>query len=187
MPSRDDQLDPLLRRIAVGDHDAMHELFQRERSALMRLFYGLTRSGASADDMLQNTFLALWRYRHNYRGSGSATAYLYRVAVNQWRRNHSREKRGKEVFEDYAPMKAGDLVTHPEHRLEREETKAAVWQAIGELPSAQRETFVLHRFEGMSCPQIADTIDKPVKTVESRLRLALEKLTEKLQKREKSR
>ena len=165
----------------------MQELFTSERAALMRLFYGLTRSAASADDMLQNTFLALWRYRGNYRGSGSATAYLYRVAVNQWRRGNARERRGKEVFQDYAPTKVGDLVTEPEQPLDRDETKAAVWRAIDELPEAQRETFVLHRFEGMSCPQIANTIDKPVKTVESRLRLALEKLTEKLRKREKLR
>lgn len=183
MSSREHSLGGLLNRVAKSDHDAMQELFQRERASLMRLFYGLCRCKSTAEDLVQGTFIALWTYRSNYRG-GSAPAYLYRVAINQWRRTSARERRAKEALKDYAPTRLSAMVTEAEDPVDRDETKAAVWRAIGELPAAQRETFVLHRFEGMSCPEIAQTVDKPVKTIESRLRLALEKLTEKLRKRE---
>ena len=173
----------LLERLSEDDGDALEDLFQQERGPLTRMFYGLCRCSATSEDLVQGTFLALWRYRANYRG-GKATSYLYRIAINQWRRVNARDRRKKEVFQAYAPSRE-EAVVDPEDPIQREEAKAAVWRAIDELPSAQRETFVLHRFEGMSCPQIADMIDKPVKTVESRLRLALEKLTEKLQKRER--
>ena len=184
MTQREQSLGGLLGRIGQGDHDAMQELFQQERSSLMRLFVGLCGCSSSSEDLVQGTFIALWKYRSNYRG-GSASSYLYRVAVNQWRRASARERRAKDALKDYGPERVARQVTEGDDPVEREETRAAVWRAIEELPEAQRETFVLHRFEGMSCPQIAETIDKSVKTVESRLRLALEKLTEKLQKRER--
>jgi RNA polymerase sigma-70 factor (ECF subfamily) len=184
MSSTEPSLCRLLARIAEDDPEAMVELFEQQRGPLMRLFYGLCRCPATSEDLVQATFVALWRYRRNFSGDGSASAYLYRVAVNQWRRANARERRTKESFQEFAASRVRDLATEPEDPVARDETKTAVWQAIEELPSAQRETFVLHRFEGLSCPQIAETTGKPVKTIESRLRLALEKLTEKLQKRE---
>jgi len=165
----------------------MGELFHLEKSSLMRLFYGLGRNASAAEDLLQNTFLALWRYRRNYRGDGNASAYLYRVAINQWRRYIAKERRGRDTLREVAPRRIEELVEEPDDPVAREETRAAVRRAIDSLPDPQREAFLLHRFQGLSCPQIAASVDKPVKTIESRLRLALEKLTEKLQKREKLR
>ncbi len=184
MPSRDETVSGLLVRMGEDDAGAVQELFEQQKAPLMRLFYGLTRCFTRAEDLVQSTFIALWRYRQNYKGRGSAHAYVYRVAVNQWRRENARERRSREAFREFAPTRETELVQDADDSLERAESRNEVWRAIDSLPEAQRETFVLHRFEEMSCPQIAQVLDKSVKTVESRLRLALEKLTEKLQKRE---
>lgn len=188
MPSRDDRLAWLLRRTAGGDAHAMQELFLQERASLHRLFLGLGRCSSMADDLVQNTFLALWRYRANFQGRGSAAGYVYRVAIRQWRKGLARDRRRRERWHALdesvlEPGTPGDASS----QLESQETVDAIWRAIDRLPAEQREVFVLHRYHGLSCPQIAEVTERNVKTVESRLRLALGKLTERLQPLEERR
>lgn len=182
MPSRDERLAQLLRRTAGGDAAAMQELFLQERSALHRLFLGLGRCSSLADDLVQNTFLALWRYRKNFQGRGSAAGYLYRVAIRQWRKGLARERLRRVMWKQLndevrEPETAADASTS----LISRETVDAIWRQVERLPAAQREVFVLHRYHELSCPAIAEVTDTNLKTVESRLRLAIEKLTERLQ------
>ena len=179
MSTRDDRLAGLLHRVAEGDALALQELFLQERSQLQRLFLGLSRCTAMAEDLVQLTFLSLWRYRTNFRGEGSASAYLYRIAVNQWRRGSGREVRRRDA-EIQAMRGREEAVDVPAVDLERDEDHRRVWAAIDGLPDDQREAFVLHRFQGLSAPQIAAATGAKVKTVESRLRLALVKLTRRL-------
>jgi RNA polymerase sigma-70 factor (ECF subfamily) len=55
-------------------------------------------------------------------------------------------------------------------------------EAVDELPDGPRQAFVLFRFEGLTCAQIAEATDAPVKTVETRLRRATELLSAKVRK-----
>jgi len=176
-------LEQLLARIADGDDRAMRALFDRERASLFRFFHRLCRCPSRADDLLQGTFLSLWRYRDRFRGAESAAAYLYKVALNEWRRSHGRERRHQDAIASRAATCATAVNGGSEPASDRivdEERRAAVWRAIDALPPAQREAFVLHRFQELSCREIADASGEPVKTIESRLRLALLKLTERL-------
>ena len=66
-PERNEILSGLLCRLAGNDRGAMQELFDRERSSLFRYFVRLGRCEALAEDLLQNTFMSLWRYRSNFR------------------------------------------------------------------------------------------------------------------------
>ena len=68
--------------------------------------------------------------------------------------------------------------------MELTERRREVWRAIDALPEPQRQAFILHRFEELSCREIAAVTGEPVKTVESRLRLALAKLTGMLKPQE---
>lgn len=175
----DTNLEQLLARIADGDSRAMRALFDREHPALFRFFYRLCRCRSHADDLLQGTFLSLWRYRGRFRGAESPGAYLYKVALNEWRRSYGREKRQRDAISARAASTNG-CADEPVDPIAGEERRAAVWRAIDALPAAQREAFVLHRFQELSCREIAEASGEPVKTIESRLRLALLKLTERL-------
>jgi RNA polymerase sigma-70 factor (ECF subfamily) len=170
-----------LRRIAGDDAMAMQELFLLERASLHRLFLGLGRCASLADDLVQNTFLGLWRYRANFQARGSAAGYLYRVAIHQWRKSLSRERTRRTVWKELSDDVAEPRTEHDASApLASREIVQAIWDAIDALPDAQREVFVLHRYHGLSCPEIASAIETNLKTVESRLRLALCKLSERL-------
>ncbi|MGE3167003.1 MAG: RNA polymerase sigma factor [Planctomycetota bacterium] len=115
----------------------------------------------------------------------SGRAYLYKVALNEWRRCAGRDRRRRESLTRLGSSElSGEDSIGPLRSLEELERQRAVWLAIERLPTPQREVFLLHRFEGLSCCQIADVQGEKRKTVESRLRLALLKLTETLRLQE---
>ena len=158
----------------------MQELFLLERSSVHGLFLGLTHCAALSDDLVQATFLNLWRYRAGFQGRGSAAGYLYRIAINQWRAVRSKDVRRRDAWRDLVLdwSEADDVDAGSS--LESHETVTRIHQAIEALPSEQREVFLLHRAQGMSCPAIAEVTDTNLKTVESRLRLAIKKLVDRL-------
>jgi RNA polymerase sigma-70 factor (ECF subfamily) len=161
----------------------MDELFHCAQVPLVRFFFRLSRCPAAAEDLAQNTFLRLWNYRGSYRGQG-ARCYIYRVALNEWRTNYRREQRRSAVIGDYAKSMTDGEEDPPEAALEREEVRQRVRRAVETLPESQRQAFLLHRIEGLSCREIAQILEVPRKTVESRLRLALQKLITKLRAKE---
>ena len=158
----------------------MRELFEVAQGPMMRFFFRLCRSAEQAEDLTQNTFLKLWSYRGQYRGTGQAKSYIYRIALNEWRNGFTRERRRNALKEEWHQDMEPEENTSPSSRIEAEETRVQLMAAVEALPDGQRETFILHRFEGLNCREIAESQGYPQKTVESRLRLALEKLTRRL-------
>jgi RNA polymerase sigma-70 factor (ECF subfamily) len=172
-------LIPILSRIAGGDRDAVQDLFRRTQRHLMRMFYRLSRRPDLSEDLLQGTYLRLWRYRGRYRGQ-SARSYIYRIALNEWRDSRARERRMETAKDGYARCRLEPEAPTPDLELQRDETRRRVRAAVDALPDAQREVFILHRIEGLSCREIAGVLGRSPRTIESRLRLGLEKLTAKL-------
>ena len=176
----EESLVPLFRRVAEGDGAAMEQIYELAKWPLIRFFYRLSRSSQLAEDLLQNTFLSLWRYRHNFAGAEKTVTYLYTVSLNEWRNYLAREMKQKNVRDNLAEEFEESVDLPASRLLEDTETRHLVQDAVASLPRLQREAFILHRFEGLSCREIADVYHEPLKTIESRLRLALQKLTYKL-------
>ncbi|HVJ68800.1 MAG TPA: RNA polymerase sigma factor, partial [Caulifigura sp.] len=68
----------------------------------------------------------------------------------------------------------------PDVTVEKREVAQLIESLLDEIPSDQRETFTMHHFQDLSLPDVADAMDVPLATCKSRLRLAREKLSEKL-------
>jgi RNA polymerase sigma-70 factor (ECF subfamily) len=160
-------------------------LFQEQRDPLFRFLFRLTRNASDAEDLLQETFLTVWRKRALYDGRGSASGFLrstaYRLFLNQAQLSARRS--------DLAPLAAGERNGLPESAgeldgRERDETVgflvARVREALDELPEPTRTAFVLFRYEGLTCAEVAETQGAPQKTVETRIARATQLLAEKL-------
>ena len=95
-----------------------------------------------------------------------------------------KEQRVRETWQGLLPTFEESYVENPTAGLEVKELKQRIWAAVNTLPLAQREVFLLHRFGGLSCPRVAEVTGVNLKTVESRLRLALTRLVDLLPVRE---
>lgn len=160
--------------------ESFRALFDDQRDRLFRFLYRLTGCEAEADDLLQDTFLTVWRKRELFEGRGSAAGFLRKTGFRLFLNKRAvRDRRAV-----MTPTPDIDAAAPAPDTLERRDAfaflAARVKDALDSLPDTAREAFVLFRFEGMTCGEIAELTEAPVKTVESRVRRATHTLAEKL-------
>lgn len=167
--------DFLIKRIAGGDEEAFLELYQRLApplyTYLLRFLYG----DEAAEDVLQETFVAIWQGAARFGGRASVKTWSYRIAHNKavtWLR---KQKKGKtaQYFED---------VTEDPHPESPEELTFQSWQA-GQIRRAADQLSPNHRavielvfVHGFTYPMVARVLDCPVGTVKSRMSYALKRM-----------
>ncbi len=163
---------PLMRLIVKGNLEAFEELVARWQVRLMNFFL---RCGVrnEAEDLTQQTFLRIYRYRDRYRPSARVSTFLYLIArqvwVDHWRKRR-RIERTADAFTQEIQIAAADCGL-PENPLLLD-----LPAALDRLSPALRE--VVERSFLMDQPhqEIADAMNIPVGTVKSRLFNALRSL-----------
>jgi len=162
-----------------GDITAFEELFRKHHQAVFRTAYLMAGSKEAAEDILQEVFLAVWRFRGTFDPAKSRlSTWLNRITVNQcFRNNHNGDKHNFESIEELEIPEAQCrqpeeiLVTHAEYKK--------LLSTLAEMDKNNRAVLVLRYFNDMSYPEIADALDFPRGTVKSRLNQGLSYLKEK--------
>jgi RNA polymerase sigma-70 factor (ECF subfamily) len=157
-------------------------LFEAERDRLMRFLHHLTGNASDAEDLVQETFIAVWRKRDQFEGRGSAAGYLRRTAFHLFLNARQKQDRREALAPTSHEEPACSPVADIDDREARDVLVARVRSAVDALPDGAREAFILFRFEGHSCAEIAEITGTPKKTVESRLARAVQILSERLKR-----
>jgi RNA polymerase sigma-70 factor (ECF subfamily) len=167
--------EELMRGIARGSEADFVELYRRHESGLYRFAWHMTGSRESAEEVVQEAFLALIRRPEGWReGRGPLRAYLFGIARNQVMKQIG----GLREFDVLDEEPAGDAGLLD--GMERDERITAVHQAVRSLPGAYREVTVLCDLEEQSYEDAALALGCPVGTVRSRLNRARRMLAAKL-------
>jgi RNA polymerase sigma-70 factor (ECF subfamily) len=135
----------------------------------------------------------LVRSKDAYRVKASFRTFIYRIARNLWIDRYRSEKSrprpvslnsgGKQDGERSMEERLEGNEPHPGARLERDETREILAEAIAALPEVQREVFVLWLETGMKYAEISKVLGIPVGTIKSRMHTAMHGLKDKLEKR----
>jgi RNA polymerase sigma-70 factor (ECF subfamily) len=176
VPLTDEQL---LARVAdERDGDAFDELYRRYSRAVYSLVLRVVRDAALGEDVVQETFAAVWRAARSYRQErGSATAWLFTIARNA--AVDAVRSRRTTVAGD--PPDVPDNAPTPEEQTVAELEAFRVHVAVDELPDREREVIELAYFHGLSQSQVAQRLELPLGTVKTRTRAGLARLAERLQ------
>ncbi|SFI05995.1 RNA polymerase sigma factor [Planctomicrobium piriforme] len=183
--------DELMIRIQSGDDQAFSELVDRYQSMLIGFFMRNTRDLQLSEDLAQETLLKVHHQSWDYLPLGRFRGWMFRIARNHLidnvrRRSHDalvRSLRQSSNAEEDVLARFADEFRPPEHDMEQQEFVALIDELLDEIPEDQRQTFLLHHYSDLSLPEVADITDVPLATSKSRLRLAREKLAEKLKAR----
>jgi RNA polymerase sigma-70 factor (ECF subfamily) len=166
----------LVVRCLSGEPDAQRELFERERARVHALLFRVVGSNAPMDDLIQDTFLEVFRSLSSFRGESSLGTWIDRCAVRVAYAHFARKKR----WPSLRPVE--DLVaTAPsaeEHASMREAARR-LYAALDTLEPRQRIAFTLFAIEGRSQQEIAGLMSSTLTTVKVRVwraRRALERL-----------
>jgi len=172
--------DDLVHRLWTGDEGAFRELFSRYAPVAHGLAYRLVRQAQLAEEIVQETFLSVWRSPERYdRSKGSVRSWLlaavHHRAVDAVRREESQRRRADRVagrLEVITDDPADELAA----ALDRPREQRLVREALEALPEEQRDVLSKMYFDGLTQSQIAERSGLPLGTVKSRTLLGMRRL-----------
>ncbi|HET7219779.1 MAG TPA: RNA polymerase sigma factor [Vicinamibacterales bacterium] len=171
----------LLTRIARGDAESLAAFFRRHHGDVYRFALHMTASQAAADDVTQETFLAVMRDAARYEpGRATATAWLCGIARNFVRRRFERDRPFQPLDDIADDEHLVDGDADPLGDLRRAERVEAVRRAVLSLPIRYREAVVLCDLQELSYVDAAEALGCAVGTVRSRLHRGRALLASKL-------
>ena len=169
----------LVQCVAKQELDAYEALYDRYANVLYSMICRIVQDASVADEVLQETFWQVWQSAVDYRGSGSTKAWIFQIArhrsLDELRRRKARPQKAAIDVETAQQMEAR-YQQSAEKDAEKQLDRQQILGALENLPPEQRECLELAYFEGLSQRQIAETIQAPVGTIKSRIRIGLEKL-----------
>jgi RNA polymerase sigma factor (sigma-70 family) len=168
--------DELMARVSAGDGEAFAALYERHKRPLFTFLVHLTGQRPRAEDLLQESFLRVWRRRRQYQAAGHFRAWLFTIARHlaiDWMR------RERIAWEDEArSLAAAAAPERADHPAEARELAERLEEALGTLPPAQREIVLLSRVAGMSAGEVAAVVETTPGAVRVALHRALRRLHE---------
>jgi RNA polymerase sigma-70 factor (ECF subfamily) len=169
----------VMAEVGAGQVARLAVLFERHHRGLFRYFVSMTSHREQAEDLVQEVFFRMLRYRTSYDPAQSFTAWMYQIARNAGV-DQVRKRGGVQVvdIDTYVDRRA-ELVSAslgPEESVSRGQDLALLRRAMDQLPDDKREILVLSRFQGMKHEDIAEVLGCEVATVKVRVYRAIRAL-----------
>ncbi len=173
-----EDLSQLAARCARGDRGAQRELFLRTRAVVHRTLYRILGSNRDVEDLLQETFLIMFRSIDRFEGRSSVSTWCCGIAVNV-AYNHLRAARRRQHEPEVDVV---DPVADPGRQLAEHDAVQRLYQALAAIDPEQRVAFTLSVIDGQSVAAVAALLgvsSGAVKTRVWRARKHLERLARK--------
>jgi RNA polymerase sigma factor (sigma-70 family) len=172
----------LMRQVAAGEIGGLETLYDRYHTMAYSLALRITTETGMAEDVVQDSFLGVWRNASRYaEDKGSVRGWLLAIVRHRAIDAIRRQRVGVALdAETDAPLPAAltlpDIWPEVAGRLDAEQVR----RALVALPPAQREAIELAYFDGLTQREIAERTTAPLGTVKSRMRLGLVTLRQNL-------
>jgi RNA polymerase sigma-70 factor, ECF subfamily len=177
----------LMRRIQEGEFSFFEILVERYRPALLRVAGGMLDDAALAEDVVQETFLAVFASRHTFNPSFHFRTWLWTILLNLCHRQRKRRARRPQVVSQSALSASEHAnITDPATSetalaaLLIRERGAQLQGLLNELPDAQADAIRLRFFGGLKYEEIAQSMGVSLGGAKLRVRSGLRKLSERL-------
>ena len=165
-----------MRAVREGDLAKLGSLFDRYHLALFDFLSRMTGNRHTAEDLVQEVFLRILKYRATYRDDARFETWVFRIARNARADYFSGRETLSPLTEE--AMERPDASPGPEGALEQEHESARLNTALMRLREDRRELIVLARYQGMKYEAIAELLGIDVGAVKVRIHRALKELRE---------
>jgi RNA polymerase sigma-70 factor, ECF subfamily len=175
--------EELVARARAKDFGAFEQLLDRYEDKIFRLAYRFVRNETEAKEVLQDTFLSIWRKLDTFKGDAQFGSWLYRVAANTALMRLRAQRRHPEISTEELPVgyldNYGQLpppgenwAKRPDDELQSDELRRHIQSAVDGLPEIYRTVFLLRDVEGLSTEETGEILSISVPTVKTRLHRA---------------
>lgn len=164
-----------MEKVRDGDLDRLGLLFERYKRPLYGFFYGMNRDQELSEDLVQNTFLRILKYRHLFRGDGDFKTWMFHIARNvshdHFRKNKIKLKESVEKWQE--------RLGHDENRsteMQSMEEHDMLSLAMDKLPFEKREVLLLSKYQEKKYKEIGEILGCSEGTVKVKVFRAMEEL-----------
>jgi RNA polymerase sigma-70 factor (ECF subfamily) len=165
--------DELMLHVRNGVGEMLGVLFDRYQGPLFSFYCRLTGDRTLSEDLVQDVFFRILKYRQTYRPGTPFRAWMYQIARNA-RHDYARKRRPEA---NAVSLEAEMEPTTPENdSTQQKEEAALLHRALLELPEEKREVLLLSRFQELKYDEIAKLLNCEVGTVKTRVHRALQEL-----------
>ncbi len=144
----------IMRKVAGGDIKQCGVLFERYNKRLYNYYFRTTYDGALSEDLTQQAFEKIIKYRSSYKTDNSFKSWLYKIASNVMNDHFRKEKSHRNRNQLYSSGK--EDTEDPYSQIDKKESIAQIHRALDKLPCDQREVIWLTRFEQMKYAEVAE-------------------------------
>ena len=166
-----------MEKVQDDDLDQLVHLFDRYQKALYNFFVRLGSGTDDSDDLVQNLFVRIMKYRKSYKRDHSFKTWLYQMARNLYYDHYRKEIKIRDAFMKVEDLRDGEMGQN-ESYSEIEEKEEKLRLALEQLPEDKREVLILSRFQGMKYEEIADITNTSVSNVKVKAHRAISNLRE---------
>lgn len=178
--------EELILHFQEGDLYAFEQIVQRYKEPLVNFIYHYLGDRTDAEDVVQETFLRVYRNKHLYRNIAKFSTWIYTIASNLAKTELRRRRRRRILsisqmgFDNKDYDLPDDLAT-PEGIVDGEMHESIIRASIEKLPAKFKEVVILRDVQEFSYEEISDILDIPIGTVKSRVNRGRQRLQKKLQ------
>ncbi|RJF74695.1 sigma-70 family RNA polymerase sigma factor [Rhodopseudomonas palustris] len=170
----------LLASIAAGDRTAMHTLYSRHHVRVYRFILRMLRDAATAEDLVSQVFLDVWRTARQFEGRAQVSTWLLSIA--RFKALTALRQRQHEDIDQDDVLDIPDGADNPEAALERSRTSDILRACIARLTPAHREIINLVYYHEKSVEEVGRIVGIPQSTVKTRMFYARKQLGELLKR-----
>ncbi|MBO4943839.1 MAG: RNA polymerase sigma-70 factor [Muribaculaceae bacterium] len=169
----------LIDRLQEDDSKAFNRLYRMYASELMSFSMKYMRDVQDSEEIVEDTFVALWSNRHTIKNAGTVRPWLYTTARNRIT-DRFRARLSSPVYTDYVEMQEPHVNETGQSEMEYAEFERRVINLIDGLPPTQRHVIRLSKLENLSNSEISEKLGLSQQTVRNTLSMGLKKMREGL-------
>jgi RNA polymerase sigma-70 factor (ECF subfamily) len=166
----------LIARIAGGDRLAMQVLFARHQVRVYRFVLRLVRNEATAEDLISEVFLDVWRQAGKFEGRSAVSTWMLSIA--RFKALSALRRKPEQELDEETAAQIEDHADNPETALAKKDKAAVLRQALSKLSADHREIVDLVYYHEKSVEEVAEIVGIPEATVKTRMFYARKKLSE---------
>jgi RNA polymerase sigma factor (sigma-70 family) len=164
----------IMENVRDGRIEKLAILFERHHISLFNFFLRLTGSPNVSEDLVQEVFLRVLKYRKSYQGRSKFRVWMFQIARNA-HIDYLRKKKDAYPLEDqFFDVRSEEA--EPDDSMVRSQEAARLNQALSKLPLKKREVLILSRYQDMKYKEIADLFGCQIGTVKTYVHRALKDL-----------
>jgi RNA polymerase sigma-70 factor (ECF subfamily) len=170
--------EDLVGRIASGDRLAMQVLYARHHVRVYRFLLRLVRNEATAEDLVSEVFLDVWRQAGRFEGRSQVSTWL--LAIARFKALSTYRRRPEEELTEDVAGSIVDVTDDPAVALQKKEGSEVLKRCLAALSAEHREVIDLVYYHEKSVEEVAEIVGIPEGTVKTRMFHARKKLAELL-------